>query len=237
MGFFTKGLSWAFHLLMSPVTLQKKRVYVGPKLTGPGTVFLEKCFAGPDTTSRNINLIPAPYPLCAPRFARGQVMEYAHRAEWRRSPKTLGSCPSPIASASLLQRSTPGPPLLPTQDKNCSQEPVPSPTGQPAQRAPQGVWLCGLHNGNVSPEWVIVPFNSELFSVPSVRSSGVKSLSHTEKKEYTTLPKSHKEFLEMPEVDSYYPPLTETLMIRFKITSKRRFQSLGRRPPSEVLFF
>lgn len=139
-------------MLMSPVNLQEKRVYVGPKLTGPGTVFLEKHFAGPDTTSRNITLIPAPYPLRDPRFARGQVMEYAQRAERRRSPKTLGSCPRPIASAGLLQRSTPGPPLLPMQDKNCSQEPVPSPTGQPAQLAPQGVCLCGLHNGNVSPE-------------------------------------------------------------------------------------
>lgn len=63
--------------ITNEVNLQEKhRVYVHPELTAPRTVFLEKHFAGPDTTSGNRNLIPAPHPLCVLRFARGQVMKY-----------------------------------------------------------------------------------------------------------------------------------------------------------------
>lgn len=160
---------------MSPVNLQEKhRVYVGPKLTAPRTVFLEKHFAGPDSTSGNRNLMPAPHPLCVPRFARGQVMEYARRAEQERPPKSLGTCPNSRASASCR-----GPPRglhsCPHKTRTTHNSPCPL---QPGSLPSSPCRVTGIVDFSKAMSHLSVPLSSELLSVPSVRRPGLKILSY-----------------------------------------------------------
>ena len=173
MGFFTKSLFWAFQSLLSPVNLQKTGVHMCSKLIGPGTVFLEKHFAGPDTTFGNINpsLLNTHYGL--PGWLGA---EWWNRLKGQRPPKTwdcaralqpqLASCRGPLQGLHPC----------PHRTRTICNSPWPLQLGSlpSSPRRPSGI--VELHKGNVSPEWVIILFNSEPLSAPSVRRCGIKLL-------------------------------------------------------------
>ena len=118
MGFLAKRLLRAFKLLTSTASLQEtNRAYVCPQRIGAGTVFVGKpsCWTRCHFQKHKPHVCSIPT-VCVQVFW-GPV-ERAKRQQWQRPPRTLESPQSPPGSASLLQRSTQGPPLLlPTEDR------------------------------------------------------------------------------------------------------------------------
>lgn len=157
-------------MLTNTVNLHEmNRAYVCPKLVCAGTVFLGKHLAGPDATFRSIKLMSAQHPLYAPGLLGASVGKVA-------KAKAAEATQSPPGSASLLQRAAPRAPVLlpiyarkPSASASCPLELY------SLANSRQGSYLCGLHKGNFSPELIIVAFNSEPPSVPSVGRFGIKS--------------------------------------------------------------
>lgn len=174
-GIFYQKTSLSFSITNEVNLQEKHRVYVRPELTAPRTVFLEKHFVGPDTTSGNRNLIPAPHPLCVPRFARSQVMEYAQRVEQERPPKSLGTCPNSRASTPCK-----GPPwdLHSCPHKTRITHNSPWCPLQPSSLPCSPRRATGIVDFTKAMSHLSVPLSSELLSVPSVRRPGIKSLSY-----------------------------------------------------------
>lgn len=173
MGFFAKRLLGAFKLLTSIETLQEtNRAYVCPQRIGAGTVFMGKpsCWTRCHLQKHKLHVCATPT-VCV-QVCWGPVEGTCQKATAAEATLNSGIAPEPSRLGQPpaevhLRASTP--PAHRRQKGICLCQ-LPPPTSQ------QGLYLCGLHKGNFSPELIIVAFNSELLSGPSVRRFGIKSL-------------------------------------------------------------
>jgi hypothetical protein len=173
MGFFPKRLLRAFKLLTSTAALQEtNRAYVCPHRIGSGTVFVGKPSCWTRCHSQKHKPHVCSTPTVCMQVCWGPVEGTCQKATAAEATPNSGIAPelSRLGQppAEVHPRAS-TPPARRRQEAVCLCQ-LPPPTSQ------QGLYLCGLHKGNFSPELIIIAFNSELLSGPSVRRFGIKAL-------------------------------------------------------------